>query len=315
MKKTPTKRTAKKEPKKPTTKRDSLDDDLTEDPKPRPAFRPFELENEWDGKNLMRSLVNSLHGGKYNANIGTGLSALLQDALGKPYKWQGYFNDEQEFVFREEHKPIPPLEAAEDLVRLALDAIKYVDILYRREPGLCREVARRLAEWPVSTDLTAKDWKRDAQKLIDDLSLGSGIAGYLKSARTSDENPIRLYATAIYETLFQTRFTFKRADSTRYQTREGCPPWAEKTLSLPIFIKSNVAEWMKVGKEMLLEQRPDFLEDEAFRSQKFKWSRRAAKRSKSGKTTIRAIQNEAFTDIAKEMKSLAPTEPLYRGKW
>lgn len=294
--KTATKKQAKKAPKK-------------------PAFRPFELEDEWNGKNLMRNLVRRFHGGKHDTNIETGLSRLYADAIGQPRPWQGYFNQENEMILREEHKPIPPQDAAEDLVRLALDAVKYVALLYSQEPGLCREVARRLGEWPVSTDLTAKDWKRDAQELVDALGLGSGIAGYLKSARTSDENPIRLYATAMYHTLFQTRFDYKRADETKYWTRDGCPPWVAKTQSLPRFIKANVAEWMQVGKEMLLEQRSGFLEDESFKQQKFKWTRRAASRSKSGKPTIRAIQNEAFGDIAKEMKNLAPAEAPFRGEW
>ena len=305
--------------KKPPQKRDKLADLLNTEPDPKPAFRPFRLEDEWHGKNLLRSIVCFTHGGKHQPNVFHGLDTLYIDAIGRPAEWTGYYNEAREIILHEKHKAIPPLEAATELVGLALDAVKYVKMLHQKDPDLCRTVARTLGEWPVSTDLTAKDWKRDAQHLVDDLRLGSAIAGYLKSARTSDENPIRLYATAIYRTLHQTRWDYKKADgqnpSGKYMKREGCPAWAAKTLALPKFIKHNVGAWMQVGREMLLEQRPAFLEDEAFRQHKFKWTRRAENRAKSGKATLRGIQNEAFGDIAKEMKNLAPAEDLYRGEW
>ena len=315
-KKTPTDSAARTQAaKKAPPKRKSKSKLSGDKPKTILAFRPFKLEDEWNGKNLMRSLVMCIHGGKHARNVHSEISMLYCDAISRPKPWQGYFKQAGQIVAREKHEPIPPQEAAEELIRLTLDSIKYVSLLYERMPDLCRQIAHRLPEWPISADLTAKDWKRDGQRLVDDLHLGAGIAGYLKSARTSDENPIRLYATAMHDALFQTRFDQKRAEESTYINREGCPPWAAKTLLLLRFIKSNVAQWMKVGKEMLLEQRPDFIEDESFQSQKFKWTRRAASRSKSGKPTLRAIQNEAFTDIAKEMKNLAPVEPPYRGEW
>lgn len=300
-------------------KGDTLRDLLSREPEPRPAFRAFKLEDEWHGKNLLRHMVWCMHGGKHLPNVFHGLSTLHEDAIGKPAEWTGYFNEAREIILREKHKPIPPEEAAAELIGLALDAVKLVKLLYQKNPDLCRKVARTLGEWPVSTDLTAKNWARDAERTIADLGLGSAIVGYLKSARTSDENPIRLYATAIYETLYQTRWDYKRADGKdpagKYSTREGCPAWAAKTLGLPKFIKAHTGAWLKVGREMLLEQRPDFIEDDALHEQKFKWTKRATEKASRGIPTRKGIWNEAFTDIGKELKNLAPEEDLFRGEW
>jgi hypothetical protein len=240
---------------------------------------------------------------------------LYSHAIGKPGKWRNYFDSKGKLLGGEKQKPFPPLEAANDLVRLALDAITYVELLHRREPDLCRQVARRLGRWPVAANLAVKDWKREAEDMVADVKLGAGIAGFLKSARTSDENPIRLFAAAIYDTLHQTRFQFKEIGTNPYRTAEGCPPWASKTLDLPRFTRPAVAAWMKIGKEMLLEQLPAFLDEPMLREQRFKWEKRAKNRSRSGKPTLRAIQNEAFDDFAKEMKILAPEGDIYRGRW
>ena len=289
------------------------------EPPVSPAYCPLKLEDERHGRNLLRSMVYCINGSKHGFNVTEGVWRLYGDAIGEPRKWSGCRNEADEIILREKHKSIPPEEAAADLISLTLDSVKYVQMLYEKKPDLCRAIARTLGEWPVSTDLTAKDWKRSAQQIIDDLGLGSAITGFLNSARTSDENPIRLYATAIHETLFQTRWIYREADGQnplgKYKTREGCPAWAAKTLQLPKFIKANVGAWMKVGREMLLEQRPDFIEDKIFGDRKHKWTLRALGRGKRGSPTIRAIQNEAFNDIRKEMKNLAPAEDLFRGNW
>lgn len=149
--------------------------------------------------------------------------------------------------------------------------------------------------------------------MLDAIDLGSSIRGYIKSARTSDENPVRLYAAAIQRTLSNTRWSYK--SPSQFSIREGCPKWAEETLSLPRFTKANVSAWMKIGRAMLIEQRPDFINDPAWGDRLFKWTRRAENKSKSGKATLRAIHNEAFTDIGKEMKDLAPADDLFQGDW
>jgi hypothetical protein len=236
------------------------------------------------------------------------------DAIRRPCKWDGCRNEAGEIVHREKHNPIAQKDAAEDLVKLALDAVTYVGLLYARRPDLCREVASRLADWPVSADRTDPAWQRKAQSLIEDLKLGAAIEGFIRSDRTSNQNPIRRYATAVYRTLSGTRRQFKEADEERY-TRQGCPPWAAKTLDLPLFSKANAPVWAALGKEMLLEQRPVFMEDAALKEQKFKWTRRAENRSKSGNPTPRAILNEAFDDFAKELRKLAPAENTYHDTW
>ena len=288
-------------------------DQFGAEPEPKPAYCPFVLEDGVYGKSPFRLLLRGFYGGKYQANVGMGLFTLHKDAIGQPDNFIGYFNEADKMILREKHKALPPEQAATELVGLALDAITWVQILYKKKPELCRVIARKFAEWPVSADLTAKDWKRDAQQMIDFLGLGSSITGYIKSARTSDENPVRLYAAVIQHTLIKTRWDYKTPG--QYRVREGCPKWAAKTLSLPKFTKANVGDWMKVGREMLLEQRPDFISDPAWGDRKFKWTRRAENKSKSGKASLRAIQNEAFTDIGKEMKDLAPAEDLFRGDW
>ena len=190
-------------------------------------------------------------------------------------------------------------------------------MLVEREPELCRRLAATKSEWPVIADLTEKDWKHPIHETLSKLELGKDIKGYLLSARTADQNVIRCWATAIYETLFQTRFDFKRAlkEPGRHTTTEGCPEWARKTLDLPKFIKANARKWAKLGEEMLLQQKPDFLESPDLTNKKQRWTRRAIKDSRSGKASVRAIHREAFEDFAKGLKNIAPERELWRGEW
>ena len=262
----------------------------------------------------MRLLFRRIYDSKYAPNASAGLDTLYVDAIGRPCKWDCCCNQAGEIILREEHKPIPPKDAAEDLVKFALDAVTYVGLLHARRPDLCREVASTLPGWPVSADRTDPAWQRRAQSLIDDLKLGGAIEGFIRSARTSNQNPIRRYATVIYDTLFRTRCQFKEADE-KWHTRQGCPPWAAKTLDLPLFTKANARAWAALGKEMLLQQHSGFMQDAALKEQKFKWTKRAENRCKSGNPTRRAILNEAFDDFAKELRKLAPVENIYRGNW
>ena len=260
-------------------------------PKPRPAFCPFALDTELAGEPRSRLLFRRIYDSKYAPNASTGLDRLYMDAIRRPCKWDGCRNEAGEIVHREKHNPIAQKDAAEDLVKLALDAVTYVGLLYACRPDLCREVASTLPDWPVSADRTDPAWQRKAQCLIEDLKLGAAIEGFIRSDRTSNQNPIRRYATAVYRTLSGTRRQFKEADEERY-TRQGCPPWAAKTLDLPLFSKANAPVWAALGKEMLLEQRPVFMEDAALKE-----------------------QNEAFDDFAKELRKLAPAENTYHDTW
>jgi hypothetical protein len=262
----------------------------------------------------MRLLFRRIYDSKYAPNASAGLDTLYMDAIGRPCKWDGCWNQAGEFVLRENHKPIAQKDAAEDLVKFALDAVTYVGLLYARRPDLCREVASTLPDWPVSADRTDPAWQRKAQRLIEDLKLGAAIEGFIRSERTSIQNPIRRYATTIYHTLFQTRWRYKEADKRGYN-RQGCPLWAAKTLDLPLFTKANARAWAVLGKEMLLQQHPSFMEDAALKEQEFKWTKRAENRSRYGKPTRRAILNEAFDDFAKELRKLAPVENIWRGDW
>jgi hypothetical protein len=262
----------------------------------------------------MRRLARCIHGCKYARKAFTELFSLYMGAIGEPSEWDCCCDQSGKIIHREKRKPIAQKDAAEDLVNLARDAVTCVGLLYGREPDLCREVASTLPGWPVSADRTDPAWQRRAQSLIDDLKLGGAIEGFIRSARTSNQNPIRRYATVIYDTLFRTRCQFKEADE-KWHTRQGCPPWAAKTLDLPLFTKANARAWAALGKEMLLQQHSGFMQDAALKEQKFKWTKRAENRCKSGNPTRRAILNEAFDDFAKELRKLAPVENIYRGNW
>ena len=262
-----------------------------------------------------RKMLSCIRSAKHAPSVWTDLFGLYLDALGESPKWTRGLSKVGKLILKGgEHKTKAQKEAAEDLVNLTLNGVHFVRMLYEKNPDLCRDVARTLKEWPVSADMAERSWQRKVENVVADLNLGSAIGGFILSARTAKENPIRRYATTIYDTLFQTRCRFKEADQRGY-ARQGCPPWAEKTLALPQFTKVQVRAWAVLGKEMLLEQRPNFIENEALKEQKFKWTLRAENRSKSGKPTLRAIQNEAFDDFAKELRKLAPAENIYRGEW
>ncbi|HUB87500.1 MAG TPA: hypothetical protein VMB22_06375 [Verrucomicrobiae bacterium] len=286
--------------------------ELEKCPPPRPAFSSFEETESIVRKGLTRGGISDC-GWEYAPEVGTGLHGLYVDARGE-WEKTGDLKRVLTAKLRTKDRTIIRKEAAEALVNLTLEGVKCVALLYKKNPEICREVARTMEEWPVSADLGERSWQRKAENTVADLKLGSAIGGFILSDRTATENPIRWYATVIYQTLFQSRYFFKNGDQ-RVYTRQGCPPWAEKTLALPRFIKPQVRAWAVLGKEMLLEQRPNFIEDEALKEQKFKWTKRAENRSKSGKPTLRAIQNEAFDDFAKELRKLAPAENIYRGEW
>jgi hypothetical protein len=286
--------------------------ELEECPPPLPAFRSFAETESLVRKGLTR-FGGSDCGCEYAPEVWTGLCGLYQDALGE-WETTGDLSKVRTASLRRKDKAMIQKAAAEALVNLTLDGVKYVALLYRKKPEICREVARTLGMWPVSADMGERSWQRKAENVIADLKLGSAIGGFLLSDRTAKENPIRRYATVIFEMLFQSRYFFKNADQ-RVYTRQGCPPWVEKTLALPQFTKMHVRAWAVLGKEMLLEQCPNFIEDETLKEQKFKWTKRAENRSKSGKPTLRAIQNEAFDDFVKELRKLAPVENIYRGEW
>jgi len=281
---------------------------------PRPAFEPFSVEGYIRDIPLRKSLKGSYAETPPTVAISSDLHAFYMDAIGKPNQWTSVFDAKGELASKKRRKPLEPKNAAQALVGSALDAVALVQLLYKRQPELCRDVARAFAEWPISADMTETNWQIKVQQLVDDLKLGCAIDGFIRAAQSEERNPIRRYAAAIKFTLSQTRWRFKEGE-TKWRTQKDCPAWAAKTLILPRFIKANARKWAILGKEMLLEQRPNFLEDEALREQRFKWTRRAENRSGSGKPTTRAIQNEAFDDFAKELYKLAPAEAIYPGWW
>jgi hypothetical protein len=299
-------------------KRANPDDEDSIIRQPRPAFRVFELEDEWHGRRRMRNISRCIDGAKFAPNAHGEISSLYQDALGKSrVKYFICTNLAGEVVHREEWLHISPEDAARDLLAIAKDATLYLELLLDRQPELCQRIATRKPDWPVMLDLTEKDWHRKLNETVSKLDLGKEISGYLVSARTADENVIRCWATAIFETLYQSRWDFKRAveEPSEYSTTEGCPEWVRKTLSLPPFTKEDSRKWAKLGEEMLLQQNPNFLDSPDLSAKKRSWTHRAEKKSRTGKVTTRAIHREAFDDFAKEIKNLAPEQSLWLEAW
>ena len=289
-----------------------------DDMPPRPAFRPFALEDEWHGRRRMRGLGKCIDTVKLAPNSLGEIDVLYMEAIDQcRSKWELCYNRNGEMVYQREYATASAEDAANDLYKLAKNATTYLTMLVDRNPELCRKIAATKSEWPVLADLTEKEWQHPIAETISKLELGKDIEGYLLSARTADQNVIRCWATAIYETLFQTRFDYKRAfqEPGRHTTTEGCPEWVHKTLELPKFTKANARKWAKLGEEMLLQQKPDFLESPDLTTEKQSWTRRAIKDSRSGKASVRAIHREAFEDFAKELKNIAPERELWRGEW
>ena len=244
---------------------------------------------------------------------------LYEDATGRDtFKWHAIRNTSGKVILHEPHCPIEPEQAVRDLLTIARSATVFLEEIVKKAPDLCRRIAVAESNWPVVADLTEKDWRREIERTIGTLDLGHEIKGFLISARTAEENVIRCWATAIYETLLQSRFDFKYAitHGNEYPlTTEGCPAWVEKTLNLPPFTKVDSRKWARLGEEMLLEQRPAFLESPDLAAKKRSWTHRAQKDSRLGRASLRAIHREAFEDFAKELKNLAPTKRVWDGDW
>lgn len=285
---------------------------------PRPAFQAFALEDEWHGRRRLRGLGKILGEAKHAPNACSEIDSLYSEANGlSRAKWAIYYNVAGDEVHREEHVAATSEQAAHDLLTVAKNATMLLSMLLERKPELCRSMAATKSDWPVMADLTEKDWQREIAGIVAKLELGKDIKGYLLAARTADENVIRCWATAIYETLFQSRWDFKEAAAggNKYSTTEGCPEWVRKTLALPPFTKADSRKWAKLGEEMLLQQIPDFLESPDLALKKRSWTHRAQKDSRSYKASLRAVQREAFEDFAKELKNIAPERDPWRGEW
>jgi len=240
-------------------------------------------------------------------------------------KWELCLNRAGETVYRADYIAAAPEEAAKHLLMVARNATFYLAMLMDMAPELCRRIAATESHWPVIADLTQPQWQRPIADAIAKLELGKDIKGHLLSAQTSDRNVIRRWATAIYETLLHTRVDFKETmeKPNHYRTTEGCPEWARKTLDLPQFTKANAREWARLGEEMLLEQMPGFLDHPDFLAKKRNWTHRATAKTQHRALSLRAdchpsprgINREAFEDLAKELKNIAPERELWLGEW
>jgi len=284
---------------------------------PRPAFRKFELTDEWNGKRRLRNIGKGISLAKRAPNAVPEIMGLFDDAIEYRVPWICYYNRSNKMILREKRPRIEPEEAIENLFIVAQTATAMLASLTKKLPDLCSQIAAKKSEWPVLADMTEKDWRRTIADQVRKLKVGRKIEGYLLSARTADENVIRCFATAIYETLLQTRFDFREAmkGKNRYRTTKGCPEWARKTVDLPPFTKAHSARWAKLGEEMLLDQLPGFLNLADLATKQRSWLQRATNRSRSGRVSETATRREAFNDFAKELKNIAPEEVIFKGAW
>ena len=306
-----------KKSQRPSSSRKSLLSNSREIP-PRPAFRPFVLEDEQFGRRRLRTIGNSIDWAEKAPNASIEILLCFHDARGdEPAKLHDHYDQDGKIFCTRERVPLDPEEAARNLFKIGNTATTLLSLLIEKKPELCKAIAATKSHWPVVADMTEKDWQRAIEATISKLDLGKDISGYLLSARTADGNVIRCWATAIYETLFQTRFDVKEAMKKKntHVTLDGWPQWARKTLHLPPFTKADARKWAKLGEEMLLEQRPDFLESHDLAGKKRSWAQRAQQDSRSGKPSLRAIHREAFEDFAKEIKNIAPERNIWRGNW
>ncbi|OGV67754.1 MAG: hypothetical protein A2283_12400 [Lentisphaerae bacterium RIFOXYA12_FULL_48_11] len=281
-------------------------------PKPRPAFCPFTLYDEDRGRWSFRGSPEDLGPNIYNE-----LDLLYRDAVGKPERWTGYENEKKKIIFREKHTARPSLDATRALIHLTLQAARFVTEVYKQKPELCIEVARTLIEWPVIADLTQHRWARNAERLLEAVKLGSAIPGFVESAKATMEDVPRQYARAIYDTLFQSRWRYQEAaeGKNKYATCEGCPSWAVETLQLPKFTKQHAREWYTLGRKMLLKECPDFIDRKEWNERVTWYKSRALRNRKASEASRTAIIGEAFDDIRREIRNLAPSEDLWKGKW
>ncbi len=317
-KQTPNKSAPGRKPKAAAKGQSQADDDEPPNPPPRLAFRKFELEDESHGRRRMRNFGRHFESTHFVKNSYGEMSSVYQDALGNSrVKRLLCKNLAGEVVHEEPWQRLDQEDAARELLAIAKNATLYLSLLLERQPDLCKRIAARKSDWPVWLDLTEKDWQRELSETVSKLELGKEIDGYILSARTADENVIRCWATAIFETLYQSRFDFKSAveEPRDYITTDGCPEWVGKTLDLPPFSKADSRLWARLGEEMLLQQQPDFLDSPDLVTKKRSWTHRAQKKSRSGKVTVRAIHREAFEDFAKELKKLAPETPGNYQNW
>lgn len=266
----------------------------------------------------MRGLGKNLETAKFAPNASREVFSVYCAALGNSrVKLFCCANQAGEIIHREKYVHPTQEEAVRDLLSIAQGATALLAELLNKEPELCQKIAANQSEWPVMADMTEKDWPRSIAEAVSKLELGKDIKGYLLAARTADENVIRCWAVAIYETLFQSRFIFKDAieKPRAHVTTHDCPEWVRKTLNLPLFIKGNARKWARLGEEMLLQQKPGFLESPDLAGKKRSWTHRAQKDSRSGNASPRAIHREAFEDFAKELKNIAPEQDPWPEKW
>ena len=275
----------------------------------------------------MRSRAMSIRYTDLAPNSAMEMDVLYLEATGQAsdLEWEICRNRSGKTVYKEHHVQATPEEAAQQLMVVARNATAYLSMLMEMNPELCRRIAATESQWPVMVDLRETDWSLPIAQTISKIELGKDIKGYLFSAQTSHRNVIRRWAAAIYETLLYTRFDFKAAQSekNRHKTTDGCPEWARKTLDLPQFTKANAREWARLGEEMLLQQMPGFLDHPDFLAKKTNWTHRATAKTQHRAPSLRAdchpsprgINREAFEDLAKELKNIAPERELWLGEW
>lgn len=207
--------------------------------------------------------------------------------------------------------------AAREVVKVATHASQTVMLLEKLHPELLRPLARQTSLWPglISTDVEAS---RSTFRRVEALGLGADVYWQtlrFRQARGADENyPARLWAKAAVRTIEDTRLRLVAYGRLPKECilaglrKKGIglaalPKWCEAAARLRKFSQSECAAWMKVIREMIRAELPDF----HLRPQ---WQnvRSSVERSRCGGKG--EVQNAILDDIASALERLAPEDPL-----
>jgi hypothetical protein len=209
-------------------------------------------------------------------------------------------------------------EAANDLVHSATAAVEFLTVVERAQPEVFHQIARQKLLWPMM----ARDepgWEKIAADRIRGLDLGSGLRCFhaqFRQARGPDSShPARRWAKAavrVIETTFWRRISlsqlhrdFGSAEAfANFAVEAGWrfgdnAKWSDLLLGLQPFSRAALADWKKIIRQMIREERPEFHTAPEWSNQ-----RNAAKAS--GRDSRGEIQCAILDDICSALARLAP---------
>lgn len=207
--------------------------------------------------------------------------------------------------------------AARQLLNSAADAALVLAQAKRAKPKLFNSLLKNSDTWPVNVGI-GEDLRAALEKEVDGLGEERLLAdGYSPAALSNWEiTPARRWAFAIIEILKRNQILARLLISresklaTYFEKKlkiDGVlvPHWFARCSSLPEFSRATVGEWMKLGKEMVRCEMPDFDCREEWKP----WTRRAETRSKPGASYRGKKREDIFNSIKQAMRTIARKAP------